>query len=155
LGTQLPFLKLNHVAEESGCAPGTVYVIGKLYNWYAVNDIRGLAPKGCHIATYNDWAGVIGHFGGDKEAGSKMKSSVGWEKEGNGHDTTGFSVLPAGYRFFQDGEFLYQGKYGLFWTSSAKDVTNAWIFFLNAANAQATSVYYDKGCGMSCRYIKD
>ncbi len=28
---------------------------GKLYNWYAVNDPRGLAPQGWHIANEQDW----------------------------------------------------------------------------------------------------
>lgn len=30
--------------------------MGKLYNWYAVNDKRGLAPKGWSIPTVEDWA---------------------------------------------------------------------------------------------------
>ncbi len=28
---------------------------GKLYNWYAVNDPRGLAPVGFHIPTHEEW----------------------------------------------------------------------------------------------------
>jgi uncharacterized protein (TIGR02145 family) len=32
---------------------GKIY--GKLYNWYAVNDPRGLAPAGYHIPTDAEW----------------------------------------------------------------------------------------------------
>jgi uncharacterized protein (TIGR02145 family) len=38
---------------------GTKY--GKLYNYYAVNDSRGLAPAGWHIPTYGEWD-VLFHF---------------------------------------------------------------------------------------------
>ena len=34
-------------------ANGPVY--GKLYNWYAVNDPRGLAPVGYHIPSDAEW----------------------------------------------------------------------------------------------------
>jgi hypothetical protein len=36
---------------------GVLY--GKLYNWYAINDKRGLAPKGWHISTKEDWELLI------------------------------------------------------------------------------------------------
>ena len=54
---------------------GTKY--GKLYNWYAVNDARGLAPSGYHVPTDEEWE-MINDFLGD-DAGNKMKSTSGWE----------------------------------------------------------------------------
>lgn len=51
---------------------------GKLYNWYAVNDPRGLAPKGYHIPTDAEWIVLIDKLGGKSEAGKKMKSISGW-----------------------------------------------------------------------------
>lgn len=128
---------------------------GKLYNWYALNDIRGLVPKGYHIPTKEEWSSVINFYGGEQTAGHVMKSKNGWDKNGNGNDSIGFCILPAGFRFNLKGEFLYQGKYGMFWTSSLAEDDNAWVFFLSAADSTATSVYYKKGCGMSVRYIKD
>ena len=50
---------------------------GKLYNWYAVNDPRGLAPAGYHVPTDAEWT-TLGNFLGD-DAGKKMKSTSGWE----------------------------------------------------------------------------
>jgi uncharacterized protein (TIGR02145 family) len=54
---------------------GTKY--GKLYNWYAVNDPRGLAPAGYHVPTDAEWT-TLDNFLGD-DAGKKMKSTSGWE----------------------------------------------------------------------------
>ena len=51
---------------------------GKLYNWYAVIDNRGLAPKGWHIPTNNDWEILIYNLGDEYESGIKLKSVKGW-----------------------------------------------------------------------------
>ena len=52
---------------------------GKLYNWYAVNDPRGLAPSGYHIPTDAEWTILTDYLGGDSIAGAKMKSTSGWK----------------------------------------------------------------------------
>jgi hypothetical protein len=49
---------------------------GKLYNWYAVNDPRGLAPKGYHIPSDDEWTKLEDYLGNDE--GAKMKSKSGW-----------------------------------------------------------------------------
>ena len=52
---------------------------GKLYNWYAVNDPRGLAPVGYHVPTDAEWTQLSDYLGGEGVAGKKMKSTSGWE----------------------------------------------------------------------------
>ncbi len=64
---------------------------GKLYNWYAVNDPRGLAPKGYHVPTKADWDSLVSYLGGEEIAGKKLKSTEGWREEGNGTNGSGFS----------------------------------------------------------------
>jgi uncharacterized protein (TIGR02145 family) len=59
---------------DNKVANGTKY--GKLYNWYAVNDYRGLAPAGWHVPTDAEWKVLIKSLGDD--AGKKMKSTLGW-----------------------------------------------------------------------------
>ena len=54
---------------------------GKLYNWYAVNDPRGLAPEGWHIPSNDDWEGLIYFLGGYEMAGLKIKSTKGWNEK--------------------------------------------------------------------------
>ena len=52
---------------------------GKLYNWYAVKDPRGVAPKGWHIPSKEEWLEISDYLGGEKLAGNKMKSTTGWD----------------------------------------------------------------------------
>jgi uncharacterized protein (TIGR02145 family) len=100
---------------ENNTANGSSY--GKLYNWYAVNDPRGLAPKGYHIPTDNEWTILSENLGGTSEAGTKMKSSSGWKNNSNGTNTTGFAGLPGGYRY-DYGYFFNVGAHGYWWSSS-------------------------------------
>ena len=62
---------------ENDTMNGTKY--GKLYNWYAVNDARGLAPTGWHIPTDEEWTVLETFLGGGKVAGEKIKSSFAWD----------------------------------------------------------------------------
>lgn len=75
---------------------------GKLYNWYAVNDPRGLAPKGWKIPSDEEWSRLTDFLGGERVAGTKMKYTDFWAdyegKSGNGTNESGFSGLPGGYR---------------------------------------------------------
>ncbi len=72
---------------------------GKLYNCSAVNDPRGLAPKGWHIPSDAEWKQLIDYLGGDSLAGEKMKSLSKWESPGTVlRNESGFSAFPVGMR---------------------------------------------------------
>src|ERR1700722_3733737 len=96
---------------------------GKLYNWYAVNDKRGLAPKGWHIPSDKEWGTLVNYLRGDTTTekedtsiGYKIKSMTGWEYYGNGINSCGFSALPGGLRL--EGPFYELGKSATFWSST-------------------------------------
>jgi hypothetical protein len=57
-----------------------------LYNWYAVNDSRGLAPAGYHIPIAAEWTQLTDFLG--SEAGKKMKSTSGWKSYTSGGSKT-------------------------------------------------------------------
>lgn len=76
-------------------ANGELY--GKIYNWYAVNDPRGLAPRSWHIPSNKEWSLLIEQLGGEEKAGSSMKNIAGWFKLGNGNNSSGFAGYPGGY----------------------------------------------------------
>ena len=63
---------------------------GKLYNWWAVSDSRGLAPEGWHIPGDEEWLELAANLGGVDIAGEKMKSRQGWKDSGNGNNESGF-----------------------------------------------------------------
>jgi uncharacterized protein (TIGR02145 family) len=71
---------------DNKAANGTKY--GKLYNWYAVNDYRGLAPAGWHVPTDEEWTVLSTYLGGEEVAGKKMKSSSGWNSYKTGESKT-------------------------------------------------------------------
>jgi len=68
---------------------------GKLYNWFAVNDPRGLAPEGWHVASDSEWKTMVAALGGGKSASAKLKSKTGWDENRYGTNASGFSALPA------------------------------------------------------------
>ena len=87
---------------------------GKLYNWYAVNDSRGLAPEGWHVPSDDEWTILETYLGADNSI--KMKSTSGWKENGNGTNSSGFSSLPGGW--FGNGTFKEIGYYGYWWSST-------------------------------------
>lgn len=89
---------------------------GKLYNWYAVIDERGLAPKGWHIPSDNEWEILVNYLGGKFPASSKMKSTSGWIDYGNGTNESGFGGLPGG--FYEPRSTADLGYVGNWWSSS-------------------------------------
>jgi uncharacterized protein (TIGR02145 family) len=105
-------------------------VYGKLYNWYAVNDSRGLAPLGWHVASDKEWFIIGDQLGGDHVAGMSMK------EKGHAHwladdysatNSSGFTALPGGYR---EGNGFFYGlrSLGFWWTSSQTDLEGGGIF---------------------------
>ena len=130
---------------------------GKLYNWYAVNDRRGLAPKGYHIPSVADWNILITFLG--NEAGKKLKSKNGWNnysKSGNGNNSSGFNAIPGGYCLSYGG-FMYLKEQGSWWSSSTDKYGTDFppYYFLGYTSLQLENSNYDMGYGLSVRCIKD
>jgi len=90
---------------------------GKLYNWYAVNDPRGLSPKGWHIPTKAEVETLVNFLGGKEEAAKKMKTTNLWITESGNNNSSGFSAMPGGSRN-SEGKFWNAYHVGEFWTSS-------------------------------------
>jgi len=127
---------------------------GKLYNWYAVSDSRGLAPVGYHIPFDAEWTLLTDYLGGEENAGAKMKSKQGWAKDGNGTNSSGFSGLPGGYRG-TNGTFITIGKNGYWWSSSEYYTSFAWYRNLYYYNGNVDRGSYNKEDGFSVRCLRD
>lgn len=132
---------------------GTKY--GKLYNWYAVSDIRGLAPFGWHIPSEKEWIKLIEFLGGEDIAGTKLKSKTGWNEE-NGTDNYGFKALPGGVRVENEMNINngYQDLGGFWWSSTGVDEI-AISVSMNDFYGNASKSILDMPNGLSVRCIKD
>ncbi len=119
------------------------------YNWYAVNDPRGLAPEGFHVPTDAEWTTLTKELGGDDVAGELIKSTKKWDGAGF---PKGFDAIPSEYRIY-NGKFIDEHSTA-FWTSTP-----------NGARALLRSLYYGYSLvdhydapfqnGFSVRLIKD
>jgi clan AA aspartic protease (TIGR02281 family) len=137
---------------ENNPANGQKY--GKLYNWYAVNDSRGLAPRGWHIPSDAEWTTLTDYLGGATSAGTKMKSKTGWMGLGNGTNESGFSGLLAGFRS-DGGTFNNIGNLGYWWSTTDNSTTSAWFFFLYFSIGDVDRNYSNKLNGFSVRCLRD
>lgn len=106
---------------ENQTANGTTY--GKLYNWYAMNDPRGIAPEGWHVPTDDEWLAIIDSLGGSSVAGGKLKATTLWNSPNTGAtNSSAFSGLPGGYRYY-NGSFGYKGLFGNWWSSTPSQMS--------------------------------
>lgn len=141
---------------DNDSANGMKY--GKLYNWYALNDPRGLAPEGYHVPSDKEWTTLTDYLGGEVEAGSKMKSESGWNKLDlgeNGTNESGFSGLPGGICRGNNGTYIFVGKYGYWWSSTEYDTDYAWYRLLSYSNGNISGDYSYKINGMLVRCLRD
>lgn len=131
---------------------------GRLYNWYAVNDIRGLAPTGWHVPSSGEWATLSTCLGGDAVAGGKMKESgiAHWSSPNTGAtNSSGFTGLPGGGRF-PNGTFSSLDFYaGQWWSASEYSASSSWyrLLFYNTTDVNGFSAF--KSCGFSVRLVRN
>ena len=139
---------------ESKTENGIVY--GKLYNWYAVNDSRGLAPLGWHIPTDKEWNTFSDLLGGDMNAGGRMKekSNIHWILPNQAAtNSSGFTGLPGGFRAQNYSSFV---KLNSFWWGSTENNGGAFTLSLiyNTGYITKTSSF-PKNYGLSVRCLKN
>lgn len=132
---------------------GSIY--GKLYNWHAVADKRGLAPEGWHIPSEKEFSILVDNLGGPAIAGGSLKSRSYWNMPNTGATNSSiFTGLPGGFRY-EDGQFIFKGNYGYWWTSSEFDSLNALGVRLNYDDVSLNQYDYPKCIGFSIRCVLD
>jgi uncharacterized protein (TIGR02145 family) len=167
-GDEIPYVRDKHQWDtlttgawcwyRNDSINGAIY--GKLYNWYAVHDPRGLAPTGWHIPSIAEWDTLAAHLGnrpGDKlkDTGTIEAGTGLWHTPNSGATNKhGFTGLPAGTRA-PNGKFEDIGYDAFFWTSTEHDEEWAWSRYLTNIYTGITPVAEDKQCGFSVRCIRD
>jgi uncharacterized protein (TIGR02145 family) len=136
---------------------GKAKTYGRLYNWYAVNDSRNIAPTGWHVATDDEWTTLTTYLGYEELAGGKLKEigTAHWKSPNKGAtNKTGYTALPGGNRFWY-GTFENIGFNGNWWTSSEFDKFNAWYRLMNSSLCIVGRNSYLKKNGFSVRCVRD
>lgn len=90
---------------------------GRMYNWYAANDARGLCPSGWHVPTWTEWLSLGQNVGGSMDLKASASDSPSW----NGTNASGFTATPGG--FLYSGTWYSIGDQGRWWTSTVNETS--------------------------------
>jgi uncharacterized protein (TIGR02145 family) len=150
-----------------------VATYGRLYNWYAVNDSRNIAPAGWHVASDAEWkqlerylgmtqseADSWGYRGTDEGGKLKEAGTTHWCDPNKGaSNESGFSALPGGWRSFTTGGDIAMGGIAFFWCSTEYDTElhsgYAWCRSLSCTTSNVYRDHCGKHCGLSIRCLRD
>lgn len=147
---------------------------GRLYTWTAAMDLpkerlkegdwetryhpqhwRGVCPEGWTIPTEEEFRDLLTRVWDDgSTVGQMLKSAKGWNRNGNGTDSIGFTALPFG--FYGNGESYNAGFEGLFWTSQESSYTlEAFAVKFEFDQDDAIITDLNKSFGLSVRCVSD
>lgn len=132
---------------------------GKLYNYNAVTDNRGICPIGWRVPSVDDWRTLFNSLGGFSIAGKKLKSTSGWNYNGgngNGTNENGFNALPGGFRWANgpnDVVFTGIGSSGWWWADAqGSNISNKIV--LRDYSESVSIDWRNYSSGLSVRCIK-
>jgi uncharacterized protein (TIGR02145 family) len=135
-----------------------VETYGRLYNWWAVNDSRNMAPAGWHVPTDAEWTILTDYLGESSIAGGKLKEEgfAHWGNPNSGAtNESGLSALPGGYRDSTSGYYTSLGTYAYFWSSTEYGNNHAWNHNLNYYHSTVYRNSIGKQAGFSVRCVRD
>ena len=158
------FIKAGENQQPAWCYydfnPNNGDMYGKLYNWHAVNDSRGIAKEGWHVPSDDEWNDLVAYLGGENIAGKKIKSSVGWENNGNGSNSCNFNAVPAGLRvsLSTGGYFNRLFEQAFFWSSTEYNIKETGLALYRHLDCKDDVIFGStnfKSYGFSIRCIKN
>ena len=116
--------------------------------------IQGFCPNGWHLPNGDEWNALFTAVGGRNIAGTKLKSTNGWQENGNGDDAFGFSALPAGRRAYS-GDFFNDATRTYLWSSIEGESLGAYSVNLDYHSGLADLRSFYKNHGYSVRCVQD
>lgn len=162
IGTQTWMAEnLNYTTGNSWCNQCETY--GRLYDWETA---KNACPSGWHLPSDNEWKQLEIYLGmsssnvdktgcrGDGVS-NKLKNSSGWNENGSGNNSSGFTALPAGDRILSDGSFYDLGLSAFFWSSTPGGSERAWGRYLYYYSGEVYRYCGHTAYGFSVRCIKD
>jgi len=171
-GTKLPELKVGWIGTSSGayCYYNNEMInadtSGVLYNWFAIDDSRSLAPEGWHVPTDAEWKALEMHLGMSQlsvdsvwyrgvDEGSQLKSTAGWSDGGNGSNTSGFNAKPGGYHSSGGDLFGSKTSWACFMSISETEDNLIYGRILMSDKLTVYRASFQKMVGVSVRCVKD
>jgi uncharacterized protein (TIGR02145 family) len=150
-----------------GNDPSLGNIYGKHYNWFAVNDPRGLAPLDYHIPTLKEWKELVDYIGDSTNAGGKLKTT-GTRENGDGlwcspniaaTNEYGFSAIPSERSTIMGGNFTRYYSFSTLWSSTEnrdidKKKHSAYGITIYSDSALIYLNSYVKTIGMSIRCVR-
>jgi uncharacterized protein (TIGR02145 family) len=166
--------------NTGGDSKGSCTDYGRLYDWSTAMGLeascnftscsgqvnekhRGICPTGWHIPSNADWDKLMRYVDGSSGTGSPydsptagkyLKAKEGWNDNGNGEDTYGFSALPGGFGYSGD-DFRNVGDSGFWWSASEGSSSNAYAGLMDYLGGYAYWGYDSKGRLYSVRCLQD
>jgi len=150
------------------CGDSCADVIGNHYNWYVVDDERGVCPESWHVASIEEWTILTDYLGGHDVAGGKMKSTgtiegddgLWYSPNGGATNESGFTAVPGGYRSspYSPYPFVSFGMQNYIWSTTEYSENTNQGFWFELYNVSSTSNYSSrswKNNGASVRCLKD
>jgi len=162
---------LNYQVDSSWCYGGVASncaTYGRLYRWSSAMALsshydsttwggslphQGVCPSGWHIPSDGEWSTLV-QYVDSATSGTKLKANSALWSTSTGTDVYGFSVLPAGGRFYV-GTFYNFGNFAHFWSSSENDASNAWCRDFGFDYAYVNRNYNHKTYGFSLRCVQN
>jgi uncharacterized protein (TIGR02145 family) len=148
---------LNYAASGSACykdKADNCAKYGRLYDW---NTAMAACPAGTHLPGDAEWQILVDYAGGEKTAGTKLKSSKGWKSYKGvptGTNDYSFSALPGGLGA-DGGYFNYAGNIGFWWSTTDNTPAHAWFRHVNSNYEDVNRDYNDKTNLFSVRCVLD
>lgn len=177
-GDEIPYARTDQAwkneAEGMRCAhehdEERARTYGQLYNWFAVDDERGICPSGWHVPSDEEWNALERALGlssvdarqeGCRGIHAPALKSEAWD----GTNVSGFSALPGGDRDC-DGNFLNEGDSASFWSSSwssfwsyssssEPEGSTAYARLLGSGGDVVARLDYSERYGFSVRCVRD
>ena len=155
---------------------------GRLYTWSAAMDsagripgntanncgdgvtcsvsepVRGVCPVGWHLPSKTEFLTLLDYVGGTSTAGTKLKTSTGWQASSgipNGTDDYAFSAQPGGYYYAGGGTYLGINAFATYWGSTGNGTDNVWIMSIGYNREAADTYSHPKANGNSVRCVKN
>ena len=141
--------------------PANCIEYGGLYQWdelmqYSEGDgTQGICPPGWHITSIDEWNHLT-----DSHPGFTVKErgTMHWADGNNATNSTGLTILPGGYKWWDTGVFYQLHENGSFYTSTRLPSPPSWGvwvkgFLYNDSGSHSGNAY--KTHGFAARCIKD